>query len=60
MELKFDTSKPYALALAGGGARGAYEVGVWNALTQAGLHFNAVSGTSIGSMNAAFVATDEL
>ena len=60
MQLKFDTSKQYALAFAGGGARGAYEVGVWNALSQAGLHFDAVSGTSIGSMNAAFVATDEL
>lgn len=60
MQLKFDTSKQYALAFAGGGARGAYEVGVWNALSQAGLHFEAVSGTSIGSMNAAFVATDEL
>ena len=60
MQLQFDTSKPYALALAGGGARGAYEVGVWNALAQAGLRFNAVSGTSIGAMNAAFVATDEL
>ena len=60
MQLRFDTSKPYALALAGGGARGAYEVGVWNALAQAGLRFNAVSGTSIGSMNAAFVATNEL
>jgi len=60
MQLKFDTSKQYALAFAGGGARGAYEIGVWNALSQAGLHFDAVSGTSIGSMNAAFVATDEL
>ena len=60
MKLKFDTSIQYALAFAGGGARGAYEVGVWNALSQAGLQFNAVSGTSIGSMNAAFVATNEL
>ena len=60
MQLQFDISKQYALALAGGGARGAYEVGVWNALAQAGLRFNAVSGTSIGAMNAAFVTTNEL
>lgn len=60
MQLKLDPSKPYALALAGGGARGAYEIGVWNALSQAGIRIQAVSGTSIGSMNAAFVATNEL
>ncbi|MBQ8996349.1 MAG: patatin-like phospholipase family protein [Oscillospiraceae bacterium] len=60
MQLALDTTKKYALALAGGGAKGAYEVGVWNALAQAGIRFEAVSGTSIGAMNAAFVATDEL
>ncbi len=60
MELRLDRSKPYALALAGGGARGAYEVGVWDALVQAGIRIVAVSGTSIGAMNGAFVATGEL
>ena len=29
MELKLDTSKTYAIALEGGGAKGAYEIGVW-------------------------------
>ena len=60
MELKLDRNRPYALALAGGGARGAYEIGVWDALVQAGISITAVSGTSIGAMNGAFVATGEL
>ena len=47
MELKLDTSKTYAIALEGGGAKGAYEIGVWKALEQAGVKYNAVSGTSV-------------
>ena len=38
MELKFDTSKTYAIALEGGGAKGAYEVGVWKALDEVGIN----------------------
>lgn len=29
MQLKLDTSKTYAIALEGGGAKGAYEIGAW-------------------------------
>ena len=50
MELKIDNSKIYAVALEGGGAKGAYEIGVWKALSEAGIKYNAVSGTSVGSM----------
>lgn len=35
MKLRLDTSKTYAIALEGGGAKGAYEVGVWRALDEA-------------------------
>lgn len=47
------------LVLSGGGAKGAYEVGVWQALHEAGLATNveAVSGTSIGAVNAALFAS---
>lgn len=47
------------LVLSGGGAKGAYEVGVWQALHEAGLGTNveAVSGTSIGAVNAALFAS---
>lgn len=42
------------LALAGGGARGAYQIGVWKAFKEAGLtkHIQVVSGASVGSINA--------
>ena len=42
------------LVLAGGGARGAYQIGVWKALIELGIdkYIKVVSGTSIGAMNA--------
>lgn len=46
----------YALALEGGGAKGAYQAGVINALTDHGYEFNAVVGTSIGALNGAMIA----
>lgn len=47
------------LVLSGGGAKGAYEVGVWQALHEAGLarDVTAVSGASIGAVNAALFAS---
>lgn len=43
------------LVLSGGGARGAYQIGVWQALRDIGLdrRVQAVAGTSIGAINAA-------
>ncbi len=60
MELKFDTSKTYAIALEGGGAKGAYEAGVWKALAEAGVKYNAVAGTSVGALNGAMMAARDL
>lgn len=42
------------LVLAGGGARGAYQIGAWRALSELGLdkYIKGVSGTSIGALNA--------
>ena len=60
MELKFDTSKTYAVALEGGGAKGAYEAGVWKALEEAGVKYNAVAGTSVGALNGAMMASRDL
>lgn len=60
MELKLDKSKTYAIALEGGGARGAYQIGAWQALEEAGIQFNAVSGTSVGSLNGAMMAMGDL
>jgi NTE family protein len=51
--------KPYAcvaLVLQGGGALGAYQAGVFEALHEAGVHANFLSGVSIGAVNAAIIA----
>jgi NTE family protein len=45
-----------ALLLQGGGALGAYQGGVYQALTEAGLHPDWVAGISIGAINAALIA----
>ena len=60
MKLWLDTSKAYAIALEGGGAKGAYEVGVWKALDEAGVRFDAVAGTSVGALNGAMMVMGEL
>ena len=45
-----------ALVLQGGGALGAYQGGVYQALAEAGLHPDLVAGISIGAINAAIIA----
>ncbi|NLM27426.1 MAG: patatin-like phospholipase family protein [Clostridiaceae bacterium] len=45
----------YCLVLAGGGTRGAYQLGAWNALKETGISIQAIAGTSIGAINAAFI-----
>lgn len=45
-----------ALLLQGGGALGAYQGGVYEALVQANLHPDWVAGISIGAINAALIA----
>ncbi len=48
-----------AIALGGGGTKGAYEVGVWKALLELGIDYEIVTGTSIGALNGALMATRE-
>lgn len=45
-----------ALVFSGGGSRGAYEIGVWQAMRELGVSFHAVYGASIGAINAALFA----
>ena len=49
-----------ALVLNGGGSRGAYEIGAWQALSELGVRFDGVYGTSIGALNAALFAQGDL
>ncbi len=46
----------YGVVLAGGGAKGAYEVGALKAIREENIKVGAVCGTSIGSINAALYA----
>src|SRR5271165_531868 len=45
-----------ALLLQGGGALGAYQAGVYEALAEADIHPNWVAGISIGAINSALIA----
>ena len=49
----------YGLALAGGGVRGAFHIGVWRALRKMGVEICAAVGTSVGAINGALIALDE-
>ena len=46
----------YCLVLSGGGAKGVYHLGVWRALRELGIEVDALVGTSIGAIVAAFLA----
>ena len=48
-----------AIALAGGGTKGAYQVGAWKAMRELGIPFDIVTGTSIGSVTAALMVQDD-
>ena len=47
------------LVLAGGGARGFAHLGIYRALQEEGVEIDCVGGTSIGSVMAAYVASDQ-
>ena len=49
-----------ALVLSGGGAKGAYVAGVWQARTDLGINIDIVTGTSVGSINGAMVCQGDL
>ena len=55
-----DLTKEYGLVLDGGGARGAYQIGAWKALKEAGVKISAVAGTSVGALNGALICMDDL
>lgn len=48
------------LVLSGGGAKGAYQVGVVKALDELGYDYQCITGTSIGALNGAFIAAGQL
>ena len=46
-----------ALVLSGGGARGAFQVGVWNYLLEKGWDPDLICGTSVGAINAVAIGS---
>ncbi|MCB5951192.1 patatin-like phospholipase family protein [Enterococcus sp. BWT-B8] len=48
-----------ALVLGGGGARGAYQIGVWQALKELEIPFELITGTSVGALNGALIIQDD-
>ncbi len=48
-----------ALVLAGGGAKGSYQVGVWRALCELGWRPDIITGTSVGCLNGVLFALDD-
>lgn len=49
----------YGLVLEGGGARGSYHIGAYQAIMEEGLEISAVAGTSIGALNGAMIVQGE-
>ncbi len=48
--------RPYGLVLAGGGAKGAYQIGAWKAMREIGVEIEMIAGVSIGAINGALIA----
>ncbi len=55
MAKEFDLTKEYGIVLEGGGAKGAYQIGVWKALLECGVKIKGVSGVSVGALNGALM-----
>lgn len=54
------STKKTALVLSGGGSRGAYECGVWQALSELDVSLDMVVGVSVGAINGAMVVQGDL
>lgn len=52
-------NREYGLVLAGGGTKGAYQVGVWKALVEMKIKVKAIVGASIGALNGALFLQDD-
>lgn len=59
MTLQLDPTKPYGIVLEGGGAKGSYQIGAWEALREAGIQIKGIAGASVGSLNGALMCMDD-
>lgn len=56
----FDFNKEYGVVLEGGGAKGAYQIGVWKALMEYSVKIKAIAGVSVGALNGALICMGDL
>lgn len=56
----FDFNKEYGVVLEGGGAKGAYQIGVWRAMKECGVKIKGISGVSVGALNGALMCMDDI
>lgn len=59
IKLQLDLNREYGIVLEGGGAKGAYQVGAWRALREAGIKIRGAAGTSVGALNGALICMDD-
>ena len=48
-----------AVVLSGGGAKGAYQIGVWKALKKLKIHYDIITGTSVGALNGVMMVQND-
>ena len=60
MKPVIDLEKEYGIVFEGGGGRGAYQIGAWKAMEEAGVKISAIAGTSVGALNGALVCMGDL
>ncbi|MBR4954700.1 MAG: patatin-like phospholipase family protein, partial [Clostridia bacterium] len=48
------------IALESGGAKGSYHAGVLKAISELNIQYSALTGSSIGAVNAAFAAQGDI
>lgn len=56
----FQVTYRTGLVLGGGGAKGAYQIGVWRALKELGISFDMISGTSVGALNGGLIVQGDI
>jgi predicted acylesterase/phospholipase RssA len=52
--------KKYSIVISGGGSKGAFSVGVLNALKEKNINVTSVIGSSVGAINGVMYVTDEI
>lgn len=57
---EFDFTREYGIVLEGGGAKGAYQIGVWKAMRELGIKIKAISGVSVGALNGALICMGDM